>query len=287
MNKNSNKHPFRRAVLRGLGVVLPPLLTIVFFLWLWSSVQSYILQPLGSATTAVIYWSISDVHDEMPSESPEDYIQIQSGQVIPSEIHSHVMKNPGEEVPTTAKSFYKRYIETRYLPPRLTIPTLFCALVLVLYLLGKLIAASIGRLILHNLEFIISRVPVISTVYGSVKQVTDLIFSDEEIEFTRVVAIEYPRKGLWSLGFVTGESMLSLQDAAAEPVLSVLMPTSPMPATGFTVTIRRSEALDMGITVDQALQFVVSCGVVVPSGQQPENVQEELQALVQQQLADD
>ena len=300
MNTKSNKHPFRRAVLRGLGVVLPPLLTIVFFLWLWNSVQSYILQPLGSATTAVIYWSISDVYDELPSGDAvavpnsndftingKRYSQLPSGQLIPEKVHSYVMRNPGDQVPTTAKSIYKRYIETEYIPPRMTIPTLLIVLVLVLYLLGKFIAASIGRLILNNFELIISRVPIISTVYGSVKQVTDLIFSDEEIEYTRVVAIEYPRKGLWSLGFVTGESMLSLQEAATEPVLSVLMPTSPMPATGFTVTIRRSEAIDLGITVDQAFQFVVSCGVVVPRGQQPENVREELQALVQQQIAAD
>lgn len=307
MNDKRNKHPFRRAVLRGLGVVLPPLLTIVFFLWLWNSVQSYILQPLGTATTAAIYWVVSDVYDEVPksiaksvpdsnaflvevegssNDERKRFIQLPSGQLIPSEIHSYVMKNPGEQVPTTAKSFYKRYIETKYIPPRWTIPTFFCVLVLVLYLLGKFIAASVGRIILKNVEQIISRVPIISTVYGSVKQVTDLIFSDEEIEYTRVVAIEYPRKGLWSLGFVTGESMLSLQNAAAEPVLSVLMPTSPMPATGFTVTIRRSEAIDLGITVDQAFQFVVSCGVVVPTGQQTEDVREELQALVQQQIAE-
>ena len=306
MNEKRNKHPFRRAVLRGLGVVLPPLLTIVFFLWLWNSVQSYILQPLGAATTAAIQWSVAEVYDEVPGNaksvpgssaflvpvegSPNDerrrFMKLPSGQLIPSDVYSYVMKDPGDQVPTTAKSFYKRYIETRYIPPRWTIPTFFCVLVLVLYLLGKFIAASLGRIILKNFETIISRVPIISTVYGSVKQVTDLIFSDEEIEYTRVVAIEYPRKGLWSLGFVTGESMLSLQDAAAEPVLSVLMPTSPMPATGFTVTIRRSEAIDLEITVDQAFQFVVSCGVVVPVGQQTDDVREELQALVQQQTAE-
>ena len=315
MNKNRTKHPFRRAVLRGLGVVLPPLLTIVFFLWLWNSVQSYILQPLSSATGSVIYWAIADVYDEAPADaepvplgagnvylleddrdengrdgapylSKKRYVALPSGQLIPSEVFNQVMKDPGEHVPTTAAAAYRRYIETQYPSQFLIIPVFFCIFVLTLYLLGKFIAASIGRIFLHNVELLISRVPIISTVYGSVKQVTDLIFSDQEIEYTRVVAIEYPRVGLWSLGFVTGESMLSLQNAASEPVLSVLMPTSPMPATGFTVTIRRSEALDLGITVDQAFQFIVSCGVVVPVGEQTENVQEELQALVQQQIAE-
>ena len=88
-----------------------------------------------------------------------------------------------------------------------------------------------------------------------------------DIEFTRVVAVQYPREGVWSVGFVTGESMLTIQNVAAEPVLSVLMPTSPMPATGFTITIRKSEAIDLDITIDQAIQFIVSCGVVVPTNQ--------------------
>ena len=84
----------------------------------------------------------------------------------------------------------------------------------------------------------------------------------------KVVAVEYPRRGIWSLGFVTGESMLDIRSAANEPVVSVLIPTSPMPATGFTMTVLKSETIDMNITVDQALQFIVSCGVVVPPHQQ-------------------
>ena len=99
------------------------------------------------------------------------------------------------------------------------------------------------------------------------KQVTDFVFTERDIEFTRVVAVQYPREGIWSVGFVTGESMLTMRNVAAEPVLSVLMPTSPMPATGFTITVRKSETIDLDITIDQAIQFVVSCGVVVPTNQ--------------------
>ncbi len=306
MTQDTKKHPFRRAVLGGLGVVMPPLLTIVLFLWLWNSVENYILRPLGSATGSAIYWAIADVYDTPPAEAkkvpssnvylleasktePNErrrYIELPSGQLIPSKVHAVVMKDPGDRIPITARAFYRRYIETEYLPARWMIPTLFCFLILILYLLGKFIAASVGRMILKKVEQIIARVPIISTVYGAVKQVTDLIFSDEEIEFTRVVAVEYPRSGLWSLGFVTGESMLSLREVANEPVLSVLMPTSPMPATGFTVTIRRSEAIDVGITIDQAFQFIVSCGVVVPSAKEPEKIEEELRTMVKAQVAE-
>jgi uncharacterized membrane protein len=78
-----------------------------------------------------------------------------------------------------------------------------------------------------------------------------------------VIAVEYPRKGIWSIGLVTGESMVDIASAANEPVLSVLIPTSPAPFTGYTLTIKRSEAIDLNITIDQAVQFIISCGVVI------------------------
>jgi uncharacterized membrane protein len=81
------------------------------------------------------------------------------------------------------------------------------------------------------------------------------------------VAVEWPRKGVWSLGLVTGESMQDIEAAANEPVLSVLVCTSPMPMTGFTVTVRKCETVDLNISIDQAFQFIISCGVVVPAQQ--------------------
>jgi uncharacterized membrane protein len=87
------------------------------------------------------------------------------------------------------------------------------------------------------------------------------------VEYNRVVAVEYPRKGIWSLGMVTGDGMLDIRSAANEAVMSLLIPTSPMPFTGFTVVVKKSETIDLNITMDQALQFIVSCGVVVPPHQ--------------------
>ena len=120
----------------------------------------------------------------------------------------------------------------------------------------------------------IERLPIIRNVYSSVKQVTDFAFSKNEIEFSRVVAVEYPRKGIWSMGFVTSESMHDIRLAAGEPMLTVLMPTSPMPATGFTISVPKSQTIDLNITIDQAIQFCVSCGVVVPDHQQPRPIVE-------------
>ncbi len=139
-----------------------------------------------------------------------------------------------------------------------------------LYFFGRLFTFGLGRWFVRQFDATILRIPIVNKVYGGVKQVTDFAFSEREIEFNRVVAIQYPREGIWSLGFVTGNSMREIAEISGEPMLSVLMPTSPMPMTGFTVTVRRSEAIDLDLTVDEAIQFVVSCGVVVPLQQRVE-----------------
>jgi uncharacterized membrane protein len=141
----------------------------------------------------------------------------------------------------------------------------------VLYLLGKFLAVGIGRFFWRLFEGGINRLPLVRNVYSSVKQVTDLLFNERDIEYTRVVAVEFPSKGIWSIGFVTSESLLDIRAAANEPVLAVVVPYSPWSVTGATITVRKSETIDLNMSVDQALQFIVSCGVVVPPHQMSGN----------------
>jgi len=121
---------------------------------------------------------------------------------------------------------------------------------------------------------VIHRVPLVRNVYSSAKQVTEFVFNHQELKFTRVVAVQYPRINTWTIGFVTGESFLDIRTVANEPILAVLVPTSPMPVTGFTTTVLKSETIDLNITVDQALEYIVSCGVVVPPHQFHSSLQE-------------
>jgi uncharacterized membrane protein len=281
-------HPFRRAVLRGLAVLLPPLLTIVVLLLVWNTILIYVLEPIeGMARhTLVWYWS-GDVLDGVPDDATDKhvrtigdqqrvafkyggngYVLLDNGQAIRTEVFDAVSGNPGQEDPRTAEAYYHRYVKIKWLQRQYVIPFLLGVFILVCYLLGKVLAAGLGRFVWVSTEQqILNRLPIIRHVYSSAKQVTDFFLSEREIEYTRVVAVEYPRRGIWSLGFVTGESMLDIGSAANEPVVSVIIPNSPMPATGFTITVRRSEVIDLNVTVDQAVQFIVSCGVVVPPQQ--------------------
>jgi uncharacterized membrane protein len=276
---------FRRAIWRGLGVLLPPLLTIVVLIWAWNAIANYVLSPMETGARYGIVWLINDIKKTAPPDSVatdgqrrmegftyegQTYVPDKTGRrFLPEHVVRYVDENlyrlgPYEVAPETAHAYWHRFVELRYLPRTYVIPLFLIVFLTIVYFLGRVFAHGIGRWFVTSTEAGINRIPVINKVYGSVKQVTDFAFSEREIEFNRVVAVEYPRKGIWSIGFVTGNGMPEVAKIAGEPMLAVLMPTSPMPMTGFTIQIPRSQAVDLHLTIDEAIQFVVSCGVVVP-----------------------
>ena len=184
------------------------------------------------------------------------------------------------EMPASANGLYMELVTTRYFKSlfNLSAVAILIAIVL-LYFLGRVVTARIGAWVVHKVEKgVLARVPLVSNVYSSVKQVTDFLFTERTVEYSRVVAVEYPRRGIWSLALVTGDSMLEVTSAAGEPMVSILIPSSPIPVTGYTMSVPRREVIDMNLTIDQAFQFCVSCGVLVPAHQKvtPESLQQEL-----------
>lgn len=279
--------PFQRALVRGLAVVLPPLLTIVLFIWAWNTVDSYILGPVETIARKMIVLSIdSQITDDvakkavaaktarlradeelgrqvLTTESGQEYVSIRSTW-IPVEVYSFVEALPNHAPTLVAPEYFQEYVRHRYLQRRLVLPAFMALFIVILYLIGKLLAVGVGRFFWVAFERLIDRIPIIRNVYSSVKQVTDFAFNESDMKVTRIVAVQYPRIGIWSMGFVTGEGMEAIVQAAGEPMINVLMPTSPMPATGFTICVPKSQTIDLNVTMDQAIQFCVSCGVVVP-----------------------
>ncbi|NNE00843.1 MAG: DUF502 domain-containing protein [Pirellulaceae bacterium] len=279
---------FRRAVLRGLGVVLPPLLTIVVLIWAWNTIESYVLRPMESVIRSSIVWyheSNDGTFADVPDGATSTGIRRLDGftfngqryipdpptgrRFLPEAVIKYVDENadyfgPDATQPASANAYWHRYVQVKYMPRAVVLPVFLIVFLTILYFFGRLFTFGMGRWFVRAFDAAILRIPLVNKVYGGVKQVTDFAFNEREIEFNRVVAIQYPREGVWSLGFVTGNSLREIADITGEPMLSVLMPTSPMPMTGFTVTVKRSEARDVDLTIDEAIQFVVSCGVVVP-----------------------
>jgi uncharacterized membrane protein len=202
------------------------------------------------------------------------------GQYVPLAEHDLVFKyiRP-QPLPTTAIGLYMEVVSVREFPSWWLLSAVSLSMaVIAMYFTGRFVTARIGKWFVRKLEGVLVRVPLVRNVYSTVKQVTDFVLSEREVEFQRVVAIEYPRAGSWTLGFVTGEGMLDCAAVVREPMVTVLVPTSPVPAGGFTVMVTKSSVIDLNLTIDQAVQFVVSCGVLIPPHQvsTPETIEREL-----------
>jgi uncharacterized membrane protein len=134
-------------------------------------------------------------------------------------------------------------------------------------LVGAILASVFGRAVWRMVERFILNTPILRRVYPYIKQVTDYFLDPEQqkmLSFSRVVAVEYPRKGIWSLGLVTGSGLRSVSESVRKEFLTVLVPTSPTPFTGFVIMLPRKSVIDLDMTVEEAFRFLISGGVITP-----------------------
>ena len=277
--------PLRRAILRGCAIIAPPLITLLLLIWIATAVEDYVLRPLESAGRTMLVWAAQDILTAPPegaelidANNPalgfkfagKNYVQPPSKRrFIPEHVLLFVDDNidylPREmQDPKTSIGYYHAYVSMRFMPRWFTFPLLLLVLFSVLFFVGRFLAAGVGRMFVNFFERAITSLPVVRNLYSSVKQMTDFVLTERELGFTRVVAVEYPRPGIWVLAFVTSESMPTLERATGEEISALFLPTSPMPMAGFSVNCRKSDLIDLDMTIDQAVQYIVSCGVVCP-----------------------
>jgi len=143
----------------------------------------------------------------------------------------------------------------------------FIVALIIVCFVGVILASVFGRALWRMIERFILNTPVLRRVYPYVKQVTDFLLAPEQqkrLSFSRVVAVEYPRKGIWSLGLVTGSGLKNVTDSIKKEFLTVLIPTSPTPFTGFVIMLPKKTAIDLDMTVEEAFRFLISGGVITP-----------------------
>ncbi len=161
------------------------------------------------------------------------------------------------------------YIPAKYLPEAwlgFSIPGLGAVLTLLVLLVTGFLAANIvGRSAVALWEAMLVRIPVVRPIYSAVKNFTEVIFSDSGQSFKKVLLIEYPRKGIYSLAFQTASRLEEVQHRTAEDVICVFVPTTPNPTSGFIVLVPRKDVVELDMNVDDAVKMVISLGVVVPS----------------------
>lgn len=143
----------------------------------------------------------------------------------------------------------------------------------ILLITGFLGANLIGRRLVTSYELILDRIPLVRSVYGSVKHFAEIVFSEEGTSFKKVLLIEYPRKGLYSLCFLTSENAREVQQRTNDDVLTVFLPTTPNPTSGFMLFVPRKDVTVLDMQVEDALKMIISLGVVVPKwhGEHPDN----------------
>lgn len=145
------------------------------------------------------------------------------------------------------------------------IPGIGIVVTLLLLLVTGLLAANIvGRGMVGRWESVLERIPFVRAVYSASKKFAELLFSDSGHAFKKVLLIEYPRKGIYSIAFLTSNGPDEAKHVTGEDVVCAFVPTTPMPASGFLVLVPRKDVIELEMDVDQAIKLIVSVGVVVP-----------------------
>ena len=226
---------FKRFFVRGLAAVLPAILTVTILVWTFTLIQKHIGTYLNVAVRWVVVQFSGILASKPLSWQGPDYLW------------------------DMVKGAWQDY--------HLAWVGLLLAFV-TLYIIGRFVASILGRGFWRIAERTFFRVPIIKQIYPYVKQVVDFLLSERKLAFSRVVAVEYPRKGIWSMGLVTGPGMRSLHDNLGGDLLTIFIPSSPTPVTGYTITVNRKDVIDLPMSIDDALRFTVSGGVISPVREQ-------------------
>ena len=137
-------------------------------------------------------------------------------------------------------------------------------LIVALTLIGYLAAGLLGRFFVRWGERLLARMPVVRSIYAAAKQIIETVFSQSSTAFRQVVLIEYPRAGMWTIGFLVGEASDLVQEHVAEALVTVMVPTTPNPTSGFLLFVPRAEVKILDISVEDGMKMILSIGMVVP-----------------------
>lgn len=143
----------------------------------------------------------------------------------------------------------------------------FIIALVIVCIIGWILASVVGRGLWRYIERLILNAPFLRRVYPYIKQITDFLLAQDRKEqlFLRAVGVEYPRKGIWSIGLVTGEGLAQIVKNERKEFLTILIPTSPTPFTGFVIMVPKKDTIELDITIEEAMRFTISGGVITPS----------------------
>jgi uncharacterized membrane protein len=161
------------------------------------------------------------------------------------------------------------YNPSNYLPVH--IPGIGLVVVVIgLTLIGALTAGYVGRRLLRIGDRMLARMPLIRGLYGAMKQIFETVLSKQSNTFREVVLVEWPRREMWTIGFITGKADGEIRELTSEDAVNVYVPTTPNPTSGYLVHLPRRDVVLLSMTVEEAIKFVISGGIVAPPDRRAE-----------------
>jgi uncharacterized membrane protein len=250
---------FRSYFFRGMAALLPTILTIWIFvqcyIFIQDKVSIHINRGIANVLVATIDWypvvSDEQIRVYIVKENPQ--MQGDSAQIDELLADESVVRGARIEA---AEDFWVDGLGR--------VTGFFVAIIGVCFI-GAFLASVMGRTLWHFVERNLMRVPLVSKVYPYIKQVTDFFLAKKSLEFSKVVAFEYPRKETWSVGLVTGAGLKKVIESKATDLLTVFVPTSPTPFTGYVIMVPKAETIELDMSIEEALRFVISAGVITPA----------------------
>lgn len=155
---------------------------------------------------------------------------------------------------------------------------------IVLFVTGMLVTNFLGQKLLKMWEGVLGRIPLVRTIYAGVKQILEALIEPSGKAFRKVYLIEYPRKGIWSIAFQTGAGAHEISKKVQKEILTLFLPTTPNPTSGFLLMVPKDDAHELNMSVDQAMKMVISLGVVQPLS---EEALEEVKELSDEEKAEE
>ncbi|CAM5475885.1 DUF502 domain-containing protein [Thauera mechernichensis] len=144
------------------------------------------------------------------------------------------------------------------------------ASLLIVFLTGLVAANVLGQKLVKLWEALLARIPVVKSIYYSVKQVSDTLFSSSGQAFRKALLVQYPRQGAWTIAFLTGQPGGDAARHLVGDYVSVYVPTTPNPTSGFFLMMPRADVIELDMSVDEALKYIISMGVVAPPPRRPQ-----------------
>jgi len=143
--------------------------------------------------------------------------------------------------------------------------------ILILFATGVIAANVLGQKIVTSWEALLARIPVVKSIYYSIKQVSDTLFTTGSQAFSKALLVQFPRKGSWTIAFLTGTPNSDIAQLLGDDYVSIYVPTTPFPTSGYFLMMPSADVIELDMSVDEALKYIVSMGVVAPPSRTTEN----------------